>query len=459
MSSTPAFDRSQLKPTNLNSLAEQTKDIQDKVGSSERKSDFLEIPEGLAKFRIYPAHPGGSSYMKPKVVYWVPQQVQVQDPKDKSQKITEVKRRPFFSAKVHSPYGIDVVEEYVKFLKVKLTKSIVDPVVLKSKIDAIHHFQTGLMPKTGWVCYAHKFNKDGTKEFGRLELPNSLNNALSKLSVVEGEDEAIQVDPFTDPDTGKAILITYNSKSEPKDKYSATVEFRGDYRLSDEELDVFMQQKSLEELFGQLAYKRSDFEKILKGLQIYDNEGKYNVFGDTEWLAIVDHISKMIPKDPQTPTTGSETQSQEPAKSAALPPLQTKPQAAAPIQKTAPSIVDEFTDLDRDQLVDFIADMDLPIKVKSTMGEEELRSLIRKAVSEEVEIQTEIEASAVPASELDLDSRPTADSVHVNDFSQPSDNLLPGETKEEVSVAPAVAGQDRLAAFRAGLAAKKATQA
>lgn len=303
------FDRSKFKATNLSTLKEQDTQVEEMglkndFGKNNRP-DYLKIPEGTSKWRIFPAQEAERPFLYMKVVSWLPQEVyvnkegkEVRNPKPEDTQFLKLvnKRKPIFNGRVHGSYEKDLVEEYIKFFK-NLVFEELDVNSAKEKMKVLQNFQTGIMPKIAWVCYAQKLNKDGTKDFGRLEMSPSLKDYLSKISNTEDPDQPIQTDPFTDPDEGKAVLITFNKEAEPAKKYSAAIEFRGNYSLTDAELVKLDDFDKLWEVVGDSIYKRGDFDRTLVGLEMFDTENKLGVFQYDTWLDICEEISNMIPED------------------------------------------------------------------------------------------------------------------------------------------------------------------
>lgn len=72
-----AIDRSKLKATSLNTLKKQDKEVAKVTSKKGDRAGFVDIDDGWNKFRIYPAHPESSSFIFPKVVHWIPQEVEI----------------------------------------------------------------------------------------------------------------------------------------------------------------------------------------------------------------------------------------------------------------------------------------------------------------------------------------------------------------------------------------------
>jgi hypothetical protein len=288
-----AIDRSKLKATSLNTLKKQDKEVAKVTSKKGDRAGFVDIDDGWNKFRIYPAHPESSSFIFPKVVHWIPQEVEIYvDGQPIGKK--EIKNRPIFNSKVHGGTKKDIITEYIEFVQKLIKNESKDPSEVEKLLAPLKGMKTSLMPKTNWICYVDKYDKSGKKEFGRLEITDGTKNKLNELAALnEDENTVIGLDPFTDPDDGIAIILNYD----PHKKTAKGLEdFKNYYTLSfeekkinkfttektptpltDEDLEFWLAQESLEKLYSN-SYKRSDFEKALAGLQIYDQQHGFGVF-------------------------------------------------------------------------------------------------------------------------------------------------------------------------------------
>jgi hypothetical protein len=343
---------------------------------------WLSISAGANKFRIFPAHEGtkGNLFIFPKAVSWLPQEVKVidKDDKDKKERI-EIKNRPIFNSKVHGGTAMDLVEEYVKFATKHFTEEIADKKDLEKKLEPILNWKTGIKPKTSWVCYANEMKIDGTKEFGKLEFPNSVREQLNTLSATEDADQSITVDPFTHPDNGKAILIKYDpNNTDAKKKYATSLLWQNNWALTDEELEEFDKVEKLENLFKN-CFKRSDFEKQMKGLEIFDAKNKFNIFSFDAFLDIVEKIDAYFPveetKEGEAEGLGMTNGEKSEVKA------ETKAEVKAELsaEQFKKDLLDE---MGTDELKQFIAFEKLDVSPRATHTAERIRIDIREALLE-----------------------------------------------------------------------------
>ena len=75
------IDRTKYKATNVSDLKKQDKKVQKIVGTKGRndRASYLSLEEGENKIRIYPASLGASSFIFPKTVHWLPQEITYED--------------------------------------------------------------------------------------------------------------------------------------------------------------------------------------------------------------------------------------------------------------------------------------------------------------------------------------------------------------------------------------------
>jgi len=350
-------DRSKFKSTPVATMQQQEKAVNKQIRDNGDRTEYLNLEEGVNKVRIFPAHPESKSFIYPYGRWWLPREVTYEK---NNETVTEIKRRPIYNAKIHGGAQKDVVEEYVKFTTKLLADETLDEVELKEKIEKLTHWKTGLRLKPEWVFYCHKY-VNGQKQFGLMTVSNGVKNKLNELAITEDEPDApIATDPFTDVDEGKAILITYKPKEkQAKDVYKATLEFRGNYALTDDELAMFEKLESLEKLFAGV-YRRRDFDLAVAGLRMFDSENEFNTFDHDEWIAIVEELQKQWPEDESDETFEKQL----------------------PAAKTG----DEYDAMDREALKKFIKKNNLAITVKSAMKDNDIREMIRTEIASVEEI-------------------------------------------------------------------------
>ncbi len=367
--------RERFKATKVASLKKKISE-EDKIAGSGDRAGFLSIDEGSNKFRIMPAHPGGGDFYILNVRHWM----------DVENKDGKIGRKPVFNAKIHGGFKHDIVEEYMLAAK-KMLEENEDPEAAL-KIAAMSDYKTGLKPSTNWTCYALKLSGDDS-EFGILEMNRSVRDGINNISVSEEDDEPIETDPFTDPDTGIPVIIKYDSKAKDnRNKYSVTLGRKPEPRpLTDEELEDFSKQPSLVERYRN-CYSAKDFEMALNGVRNFDEKNEIG-FCDTdefEELAakLAAEIQKGAKKDKKS-TAESEEVKEKPQKKSKVTVKEEEE------EETEEEEEDSLDSMSREELKKHIKSNGLEVRVKTNMSDDEIREAIREATNEEAEEETEEE--------------------------------------------------------------------
>jgi hypothetical protein len=107
--------------------------------------------------------------------------------------------------------------------------------------------------------------------------------------VVEDEDEAIDLDPFTDPKKGRCALITYNqAKKKTSLKISDKIT-----PLTLEEMEAYDKLTPISRMQNQ-NYSMTDFELALEGIQYFDETEEVNLFESEEFQNIIKTVKKEL---------------------------------------------------------------------------------------------------------------------------------------------------------------------
>ena len=347
------YDRSKYRGTSVAKLNEQEDEVNSKIPKQEDgRPGFHQIAEGKNFFRIYPAKEGEDTYVFPKVVSWIPQEVEVKDEKGKVKK--KVERRPVFNSKIHGNLPYDLVEEYQRIANRKIKEDCQDEELIKKKLWAINNWTSGIGPKKGWIMFpdSHsdsKNNEDTKKTFARLEVWDSTYQEMKKKAAALEDDDKEISDPFSDPDTGKLLIITKTTKAKKGGgtslDYDISIHFK-DVPLTDDELMKF---DTVEGLSKHLVkcFKRSDFEKQVEGLKLLDEEHEFGVFDDADFIEILDKLEELVPEDDKEEE------------------------------------VLDIEGMDRKALKDLIKSKGLSIKVLPSMSDDKLRELINVELTAE----------------------------------------------------------------------------
>lgn len=392
--------RSQLKATSIKRLQKQIDEDNAMVGA-QNSTEYLNLEDGkTVKIRIFPGHPGVQDFYVAKKCYWLSF---VGDD-------GETHRGTVLDSKVHGGTKFDVVEEYVKWAKKKIGGDA-------DKLEALvgnGPKSNSLNPQYSWLCYADKINGDDQLRAKIWEFKKMVRDAMNKLAFSEDEDEVIEVDPFTDPDEGLPIMVTYRknpNKKKGENFYEVSFPKKVSARpLTDEEIEYFMTLKPLNEILSKYGMK--DFERALEGLQNFDEENEIGLFDDDDWIEHLEEIKAQYDSD----DSGEDS---EPKKKTAVKKAVKKEYAKSEEDEEEEKDEaddeeedeeeendedgDEFDSMDRVALKKYITANGLEISVKKSMSDDDLRNAIRAAAKsddadeaddEEEDDETEEEAPA-----------------------------------------------------------------
>lgn len=416
--------RSQLKATSIKKLKKRVDEDNEMVGVS--SNEYLNLEDGKTlKIRIFPAHPGVEDFYIPKKCYWLTVTGRDGDPR----------RTTVLDSKVHGGTKWDLVDEYVKFAKKKWAKDA-------DKLDALTGQKDSLSPSYTWLCYAAQVTADEELRAKLWEFKKMVRDALNKLAFSEDEDEAIEVDPFTDPDDGLPVLVKYMknpNKKKGENYYEVSFPKKVAARpLTDEEIEYFMSLKPLNEVLPK--YGMRDFEKALEGLQNFDEENEIGLFEDDDWLEHVEEIKaqydsdeeedndekpakkvakkvskKVEPEDDDDDEAEDDEEEDEPKK----PAKKAKPAKDDDEEEDeseddeeeddeSEESGDKFDEMSRDELKKYIKDNDLDVTIKKSMSDDDLRKAVRDAensdeADDDDEEEEEEEEDDEPKSKVTLD--------------------------------------------------------
>ena len=392
--------RSQLKATSIKRLQKQIDEDNAMVGA-QNSTEYLNLEDGkTVKIRIFPGHPGVQDFYVAKKCYWLSF---VGDD-------GETHRGTVLDSKVHGGTKFDVVEEYVKWAKKKIGGDA-------DKLEALvgnGPKSNSLNPQYSWLCYADKINGDDQLRAKIWEFKKMVRDAMNKLAFSEDEDEVIEVDPFTDPDEGLPIMVTYRknpNKKKGENFYEVAFPKKVSARpLTDEEIEYFMTLKPLNEILSKYGMK--DFERALEGLQNFDEENEIGLFDDDDWIEHLEEIKAQYDSDDSEEDSSSKKKT---AVKKVVKKEYTKSEDDDEEKDEADDEEendeeendedgDEFDSMDRVALKKYITANGLEISVKKSMSDDDLRNAIRAAAKsddadeaedeEEEDDETEEEAPA-----------------------------------------------------------------
>lgn len=370
--------RSQLKATSIKKLQKQVDADNEMVGTGS-STEYLNLEDGKTiKIRIFPAHPGQEEFYVAKKCYWLTFNTDDGD----------TRRGTVLDSKVHGGTKWDIVEEYVKWAKKHVGNDA-------EKLEALvgnGPKSNSLNPQYSWLCYADRVNGDDQLRAKLWEFKKMVRDAMNKLAFSEDEDEVIEVDPFTDPDEGLPINVTYRknpNKKKGENYYEVAFPKKVSARpLTDEEIEYFMTLKPLSEVI--YKYGMRDFERALEGLQNFDEDNEIGLFDDDDWLEHLEEIKAQYDADeeeekPKKSAKKVVNKDESAPKKAVVEDEDDEEEDDTPEEEDDAEDAegDEFDDMDRSELKKYISKNGLEISVKKSMSDDDLREAIRAASKDE----------------------------------------------------------------------------
>ena len=370
------FDRSKLKATSMADLNKQQHDVAEATAYAGRVANHDVKTNGDYLMRIYPAHPDTKSFWYAYSKSFLPHLVDDTD-KDGESTGKKVERKfVVFNSRVHGGTPKDIVESYIDTAYKLARRDIKDAKAREEKLEPIGAWGTKIRPNTTWIMYADmiKGSKDNrTYDFGTLEISNAQKKTLNSMAHTYST-EALDPDPYSDPDDGRAFTISRTSDTSKKKEQDVAYTFaprdRGEFPISDERLEKFMEVTPLEERYGDNVYSITDFEKALMGLEYFDQKYEMGVFGTDEWNDLVEEIAAYYPE------VEDEEEDAKPA------PVKVKEQVKEQDEEVeTPSAGTGKSPLfvmNMEELKAYIEEKGLPIRVMSRYTEEDLVEIIQE---------------------------------------------------------------------------------
>lgn len=381
------YSRDQFKATGVSSLKKQKVKEDAVVGSSGGRTDYVEIANGMNRIRIAPAFPGEEQFYHMRTVHWC--SVEKAD--------GELGRITVPNSRIHGGTKLDIFEEYIKFVKENLKGKDA-----QEKIKKLTDWKGGLMPSTTWQAYAWKIVKDQKPKFGIFEFKKSVRDELNTLCIVEDDEEAIETDPFTDPEDGKCVLLTYDSSAKKAADYYKLQLSKNATPLTDEMFDELLSKKPLSELLGSDTYTMVDFEKALEGVRNFDIENEIDLFDEDEFQEIVEMVkaqydgkkSKSVDSEDSEKSTKKESSKVETKKSSKNIVEEEEEEEEEDVKDEEGEDGEEgdkFSSMDRSQLKEYKAKKGYDFKIFTTTSDDDLRDKLRSLESKTTDTEAEEE--------------------------------------------------------------------
>lgn len=388
MEENTGIDRSKFKATPVAKLKEQEIKANTIIGWNNNEwLSYHTIIKGDNKFRIYPARSENESWIYPKTTHFLPFDV---EDKDKSTEKVTIKRmnKPIFNSRVHGGTEKDICEEYISLAIEKLKATYAnDKPKLDQKLGKINgykgkdgKFNSGIIPQTKWVFVSDHYKIDSIA-FGLAEVSALTKEKMNKLSIIEENEQAICTDPFTDVDDGICMILNYNPDAKTgSEYYTPSLEIKRIDKfnqslvptpLTDENIKNWLKFPSLKEMFV-LSYKKSDFDKALMGLEIFDRENEIGVFGLAEWDKITKEISTYYPEIEEAKDEAAEETDKELAK-------ENNPIKSFESEKKDEAMDEKFAFLykkKREELVSYIEKNKIELTIQDAYSQEDICLLL-----------------------------------------------------------------------------------
>lgn len=306
--------RDKFKGAKLSALKEVQKDAEANKKSfyeNDGRVGFLDVVEGRNIFRIMPPHPDdkiGAPYLPCRRTMLKCEVETYKDGEATGQ--FEVKNKYVYIGTQHGGLEKDPIELYIDYVKKRAEdeysskedrQKFLAPITGWKGKDGKWHW--GIIPSTSYICYAVKDGK-----LGRFELYESWIKEMDKLSATEDPDDVMQIDPFSDPNEGAPLIITKGKNDKGKTEYIITkdepsrakreswTDFFERTQVSDAHLEELLKQKPLSDLYGKDVYTTRDFDLAIDGLRRFDEENKYGIFDNEDFLSELEKIQSQVPE-------------------------------------------------------------------------------------------------------------------------------------------------------------------
>jgi hypothetical protein len=382
------IDRSKFKPTSVSKMRESDDAVTAAMSKGRgARPGMLDIKPGKNKFRVYPGHPEDDleepPFAYPSVKAFLP--MMVPDKNKEGEVIGEKEgSKPVFNSRIHGGTALDLVEEYIKLARKwadtnwdpkskdpkekQARQNYLDKVYGKYSPNAAQR-QMGIQYKTAYVMYADKITGEKA-DFGRVEVKESVKSRMNFLAGEESSNEPLQVDPYTDLETGRCVVIHYNDKADkPADYYITSIDSDTEadkrtlkmYPISEAQLEHFLKQPTLRSMYDNV-FTRKDFELQVKGLLFFDKKNNMGIVGTDDWEALLAEISDYYPED-DTPAEETESQVTE--------------DGGTEAEESQED--DEFAEMTRVELKTFNAQQKLGVVFNPAKSDDDIRKAVKAA--------------------------------------------------------------------------------
>lgn len=306
------IDRSKLKKTSLNDIAEVERRASATMGSANGWTQFVTLVEGENIFRILPSIKG---------ICYAPlktSKLKVEVPtydENGNKTGTEIKEKNVFCADIHGAKvlnGKDPIVTYINYVQKKAEDEIQDAEERKKYLFPItggwqkKSWQFGAAPMLSYVAYVIPY---GTNDIRKLQLRPAWLKRMKEISVEQSDEDddsgALSYDCFSGADDGYPLRIMVKKENSKKSySLSAVLPKKGESwddffeanAVTDEQLEELSELASLSDLYVNV-YSTKDFKMAIDGLKRLDEEVGYDIFADDAFLNELDEMAALLPDD------------------------------------------------------------------------------------------------------------------------------------------------------------------
>lgn len=366
------FDRNQFKATSVAELKKLKTEEDAVVGTGSFNKDFISIEEGTNKIRLAPKFPHEKDFYLMRMTHWGSIE------KDGG----DLVRIPILNSKIHGGTKLDIFESYIAFAQERMADK-------PEQIKVITDWQKGISASVTWWAYGWLLKKDKDPKFGIYEFKKSIRDQINSLCIIEDEEEAIETDPFTDVDTGKPIIVTFNPKEKNKKDWHKIQLAKNEFPLTDKMFEELLSKEPLTKMMRGV-YDMEMFEKACEAIRNFDVENELDLFDDGDFQETVALVKA------QYTSKGKEVDKKKTTSK-----VKEEPETKKTTKKVETKKVkgDKFTDMDRTELKEYIGEEELEISVKKSDSDDDIRNKIRtyeaENSKEEVEEDDEVEEKVV----------------------------------------------------------------
>lgn len=328
-----AFDREKYrKQVSVEDIDSNLKKAQDTMknpmfsGQGGRASFFSVAKEGRYVLRVLPSKTG-RPYIPRKTVK-LPVECPVYNSNGEDTGKKEVKMKDIFTSDIHSERmgGKDAVLTYIDYVY-ELASEIQDADERKKFLAPINGYRNkqkqwvwGISAQLNYVCYVYAEN-----EIHRFDIRPQWWKELKKISIERCDDDVLSIDIFSDYEKGYPLIVNTSLNDKNKLEFALSCdlpkvgenwdEFFEKNIVSDEVLESLEELPKLEDMYVDV-FSRKDWNLQIEGLERIDEQYKFGIFQNDQFLDELEEIEKLVPEDDEVKEAAQiPTKKEQPVKS------------------------------------------------------------------------------------------------------------------------------------------------